>query len=86
MTGAELRAMREARGWSQGDVGALLGTSAMTVCRWERVQARPSRYQVRLLLGLAGCAPDRGPAVAAAVRAGDVPRALGLAFASRAAA
>lgn len=36
MEGAELKQRREAVGYSQGDMAALLGVHTMTLSKWER--------------------------------------------------
>lgn len=42
-------ALRASLGVSQGTLGELLGVTAMTVSRWERLAALPTAYQVAML-------------------------------------
>src|SRR5579884_3804048 len=49
-----LRAAREARGWSQGYVAEMLGTTNRTIIRWENGASKPHAYHVPKLCELFG--------------------------------
>jgi DNA-binding transcriptional regulator YiaG len=49
MNGGDVRALREALGLTQAEMGAALKMSPLSVLRWENGQARPSRLARRAL-------------------------------------
>ena len=42
-TGGDIRAIREAQGWSQEEAARWLGVSVHTLSRWENGHAQPSK-------------------------------------------
>ncbi len=53
MTGAQIRAAREARGWTQLQLAQAIGVAFETVCRWEQGRLglrRTSEVAVRSVL------------------------------------
>ncbi|MBA2598008.1 MAG: helix-turn-helix transcriptional regulator [Chloroflexia bacterium] len=44
-----IRELREARGWTQLELGNLLGVTPVTVYNWERGQHMPTAPQLRAL-------------------------------------
>lgn len=55
MTAEEIRRLRVALDMNQGQIGALLGVSGSTFCRWEtaRTNRKPSRWFVDVLSTIA---------------------------------
>ncbi len=72
--GASIAALRHALGFTQGELGELLGVHAVTVGKWERGVARPTHYQWEALELLAGA-----PELAAPGLRSEGPPALRLA-------
>lgn len=52
MTGKTLRAWRERRGWTQGELARKLGVQLLTVSRWERKISDPQPRHLRKLKAL----------------------------------
>lgn len=59
MDGAEIRAAREARGWTQEQLAAQVGVGQRTVGNWERGETIPKNRAGRLreVLGINGARP-----------------------------
>ena len=58
----DLRALREARRWTQADLARLLGTDTVTVSRWERGVSHPRPAARRRLCSLGLPCGPRGSA------------------------
>lgn len=49
MTPTDITALRQARGWTRGDLARFLGISESTVWRWERELTQPlEQYRRRM--------------------------------------
>ena len=62
MTGPEIRAAREAKGWTQLQLADAIGVAFETVCRWESGKLglrRTSEVAIRAVLGNVGKAESR---------------------------
>lgn len=55
----QLRRARELKCWSQAELAERVGTTAFTVCRWERGATFPGPHFRRELCALFGCGPDQ---------------------------
>jgi transcriptional regulator with XRE-family HTH domain len=53
-----IRELREARGWTQLELGNTLGVTPVTVYNWERGQHMPTALQLRALAGAFGVSMD----------------------------
>lgn len=53
-----IRELREARGWTQLELGNKLGVTPVTVYNWERGQHMPTALQLRALAGAFGVSMD----------------------------
>lgn len=53
-----IKALREARGWTQLELGNKLGVTPVTVYNWERGQHMPTALQLRALAKAFGVSMD----------------------------
>jgi transcriptional regulator with XRE-family HTH domain len=53
-----IRKLREARGWTQLELGNMLGVTPVTVYNWERGQHMPTAPQLRALARAFGVSMD----------------------------
>jgi ribosome-binding protein aMBF1 (putative translation factor) len=52
--GRRIRQLREARGWTQSELAALVGVTHVAVSQWETAAYRPSAWTVEVLEHLFG--------------------------------
>ena len=49
MIGEKIKELREARGWTQQDLGKLIGVTAPAICLWENENCKPNIFSCILL-------------------------------------